>query len=339
MGKLDGIRVVDLTLFLPGPMMTQMMADEGATVLKIEPPSGDPARAMPPFADGVSIWFDALNHGKTCVALDLKTGAGAAALWELIDTADVLVEGFRPGAMARLGFDPAAVAARNPRLVYCSISAFGQTGARAHHPAHDLAVQALSGFLSVNDGADGVPVVPGVPAADVAAGLTALSAVLMALSGRQATGRGDYIDVSMFGSLLPWCAHIAGDALAGGPAPRSATQRSLGGAAFYGVYACADGRQVVLGGRETKFVRNLLDALGRPDLIALGDAAAGPAQAPLKAFLAATFLTRSRDAWTAWFDGRDIAFAPVLDFTEAFAAAPDADADGRVRPAIRFARC
>lgn len=338
MGKLVGIRVVDLTLFLPGPMMTLMMADEGASVVKVEPPGGDPARAMPPFGDAGSLWFDALNRGKTCVELDLKSDAGKTALWDLIDGADVVVEGFRPGAMARLGFDYAAVSARNPRAVYCSISAFGQTGARAHHPAHDLAVQALSGFLSVNDGADG-PVVPGVPSADVAAGLTALSAVLMALIGRAATGRGDYVDVSMFGSLLPWSAHIAADAMRGGPAPRSAEQRSLGGAAFYQVYPCKGGGHITLGGREMKFVKALLDALGRPDLIALGDAPAGAAQAPLRDFLAATFLTRTRDEWTAWFEGRDVAFAPVLDFAEAFAAAPEAVADGRVRPAIRFGQC
>lgn len=338
MGKLAGIRVVDLTLFLPGPMMTLMMADEDASVVKVEPPGGDPARAMPPFGDAGSLWFGALNRGKTCVELDLKSEAGKAALWDLIDEADVVVEGFRPGAMARLGFDYATVSARNPRVVYCSISAFGQTGPRAHHPAHDLAVQALSGFLSVNDGKDG-PVVPGVPSADVAAGLTALSAVLMALIGRAATGRGDYVDISMFGSLLPWSAHIAADAMRGGPAPRSAEQRSLGGAAFYQVYACRDGGHVTLGGREIKFVRTLLEALGRPDLIALGDAPAGPAQNPLRDFLAATFLTRTRDEWTEWFDGRDIAFAPVLDFNEAFAAAPEALVDGRVRPAIRFGQC
>ena len=316
MSRLAGLRVVDLTQFLPGPMMTLMLADQGADVVKVEPPGGDPARAMPPFIDGESVWFRNLNRGKTNVTLDLKTEAGMAALWALIDEADVFVEGFRPGVADRLGFGAAAVRARFPQLVYCSISAFGQSGAMAHHPAHDLAVQALAGFLSVNDGANGVPVVPGVPSADMAAGLTALSAVLMALLARERTGVGDTLDIAMFDSLLPWSAHIAGDALAGGAAPRSARQRSLGGAAFYQVYGCADDRHIVLGGREAKFATALLTALGRPDLIAVAAAPAGE-QGALIAFLQATFLTRTRDEWVAWFAGRDIAFAPVLDFREA----------------------
>ena len=344
MGKLSGIRVVDLSLFLPGPMMTLMMADQGADVVKVEPPGGDPARAMEPFEEGQSVWFRNLNRGKRSILLDLKDEAGKAKLWQLIEGADVFVEGFRPGAIERLGFGYAAVAARNPGIVYCSISAFGQKGAMAHHPAHDLAAQALSGFLSVNDAADGTPVVPGVPAADMAAGLTALSAVLMALIGRERSGRGDHIDCAMLDSLLPWCAHIAGDALAGGGAPRSAAQRSLGGAAFYNVYRTSDGRHVVLGGREPKFVANLLSALGRPDLIPLGEAPAGEPQAPLRAYLTEQFAARSRDEWVRWFEDKEVAFAPVLDFREALAVPHvserglivECDGAHQIAPAIRF---
>ncbi len=317
MGKLSGITVVDLTQFLPGPMMTMMMADEGATVIKIEPPAGDPARAQAPFENGQSVWFRNLNRGKSSHTLDLKTDAGRDALWALLATADVVVEGFRPGVIARLGFGYAAVAARFPRIVYCSISAFGQSGPLADHPAHDLAVQAHSGFLSVNGADDGIPAVPGVPSADMAAGLTALAGVLMALIGRDASGRGDYLDIAMFDSLLPWSAHIAGDAIMGGDSPTSSHQRSLGGAAFYNVYATADDRQIVLGGREAKFVSVLLDALGRPDLIAQGNAPAGEQQG-LTAFLRATFATRRRDEWVEWFAHKNVAFAPVLDFREAF---------------------
>jgi crotonobetainyl-CoA:carnitine CoA-transferase CaiB-like acyl-CoA transferase len=345
MGKLAGIRVIDLSMFLPGPMLTLMMADQGAEVIKVEPAAGDPARVQAPFADGHSLWFANLNRGKRSLVLDLKSEAGKAALNDLVRDADVFVEGFRPSVMARLGFGWEQVRALNPRIVYCSISAFGQTGALAHHPAHDMAVQAMAGFLSVNDGGDGQPVVPGVPSADLAAGLTGLSAVLMALIGRERTGEGDYIDVAMFDSLLPWCAHIAGGALAGGPPPRSDSQRSLGGAAFYNVYACADGRHIVLGGRELKFATSLLTALGRPDLIALAEAEAGPAQAPLIAFLRETFATRPRDAWLAFMADLDVAFAPVLDFAEALAQPHIAERgllasrDGlpQIAPAIRFA--
>lgn len=343
MGKLAGIKVVDLSQFLPGPMMTMMLADQGAEVIKVEPPAGDPARIQAPFQAGQSVWFRNLNRGKRSVTLDLKSADGKAALWALIDTADVLVEGFRPGVIDRLGFGHTAVAARNPRVIYCSISAFGQTGSLAHHPAHDMAVQALAGFLSVNDGADATPVVPGVPSADMAAGLTALSAVLMALIGREKTGRGDYVDIAMYDSMLPWCAHIAGEAITGGKAPRSASQRSLGGAAFYNIYRTADGRHVALGGREMKFVTTLLTALGRPDLIALGEAPAGE-QTALIAFLRDTFAQRSRDAWVAWFAEKDVAFSPVLDFAEALKMPHIAerhllvehDGAAQIAPAIRF---
>jgi crotonobetainyl-CoA:carnitine CoA-transferase CaiB-like acyl-CoA transferase len=320
MAKLAGITVVDLTQFLPGPMMTVMMADQGAEVIKVEPPAGDPARTQAPFdsygGEEHSVWFANLNRGKNSVALDLKSEAGKAALRDLIAGADVFVEGFRPGVMKRLGFDYDAVRAIKPDIVYCSISAFGQEGALAHHPAHDMAVQALAGFLSVNDGPDGTPVVPGVASADLAAGLTALSAVLMALIGRERTGEGAYIDTAMFDSLLPWMAHTAGSAIAGGEAPVSARQRSLGGAGFYQVYRTADGQHVVLGGREIKFARNLLTALDREDLIPLAEADAGE-QADLIAFLRKTFATKTREEWIEWFEDKDVAFSPVLTFREA----------------------
>ena len=344
MGKLSGVKVVDLSVFLPGPMMTVMMADQGAEVWKVEAPAGDPAREQGPYEAGQSVWFRNLNRGKRSVVLDLKSTEGKAYLWQLIESADVFVEGFRPGVMTRLGFDYAAVAARNPRIVYCSISAFGQEGELSHHPAHDMAVQALAGFMSVNDGPDGAPVVPGVAASDMAAGLTALSATLMALYAARESGQGDYIDCAMFDSLLPWCVHTAGSAIAGGAAPRSDSQRSLGGAGFYQVYRTKDDQHVVLGGRELKFAANLLEALGRSDLYPIADRPAGE-QTELIAFLRDTFLTRTRDEWVSWFADKDVAFSPVLDFREALDQPHVAERglwiehDGahHIAPAIRFA--
>jgi CoA:oxalate CoA-transferase len=323
-------------------MLTVMMADHGASVVKIEPVSGDPARTMQPFENNQSVWFRTTNRGKRSITLDLKSEDGKAALWTLLETADVIVDSFRPGVMHRLGFDYATVAEKFPRIVYCSISAFGQSGAWADHPAHDMAVQALGGFLSVNDGPDGKPVVPGVPSADMAASLTGLSAILMALLGREKTGRGDFVDISMLASLMPWCSHIAGDAMLGGAAPQSVLQRSLGGAAFYNVYETADEKFVVLAGREVKFAKALLTALNRLDLLPLAQADPGPAQAPLKQFLAETFKTRTRDAWTSWFAGKDIAFAPVLDFAESLhhpdvtALRRDMHGNAQIAPAFRF---
>ena len=345
MGKLSGIKVIDLSLFLPGPMLTMMMSDHGADVIKIEPPAGDPARLMEPMEAGQSVWFRNLNRGKQSLALDLKSEQGRDQLWPLLEQADVMIEGFRPGVMKRLGFDYDAVSARNPRIVYCSISAFGQEGEMAHHPAHDLAVQALTGFLSVNDGPDGMPVVPGVPSADMAAGLNGLSAVLMALIGREKTGKGDYIDVAMFDSMLPWSAHIAGSAIAGGHSPKSQSQRSLGGAAFYNVYKTADDKHVVLGAREIKFARNLLTALDRLDLLPLAEMEAGVQQAPLIAFLRETFATKTRDDWVKWFADKDVAFSPVLDFREALdqefllqrGLLVEANGAHQIAPSFRFA--
>jgi len=312
------VRVVDLSQFLPGPMLSTMMADQGADVVRIEPPAGEPSRTLGPFlANGESAWFRQTNRGKTSRTLDLKTDDGKAELWSLIEGADVLVESFRPGVVTRLGFGRDAVHERNPRIVYCSISAFGQEGPYADHPAHDLGAQALTGFLAVNDGPDGRPVVPGVAASDMAVGLTALAAISMALFARTSTGAGAYIDAAMIDALLPWCAHTAGSALVGGDAPVSDQQRSLGGAAFYDVYDTSDGRFVVLCGRELKFVRNLLEALGRPDLAELGDFERTPDQYELKEFLRAQFRTRTRDEWTEWFEHHDVAYAPVLDFAEA----------------------
>jgi CoA:oxalate CoA-transferase len=182
-----------------------------------------------------------------------------------------------------------------------------------------------------------------VPSADMAASLTALSAVLMALIGRGKSGRGDFIDCAMFDSLLPWCAHIAGDAIMGGGAPKSSEQRSLGGAALYQVYACADGKHISLGGREMKFATNLLTALDRPDLIPHAQRPAGD-QGDLIAFLRATFATKLRDEWVGWFADKDVAFAPVLNFREALDAPHIAergllieqDGGHMIAPAIRF---
>jgi crotonobetainyl-CoA:carnitine CoA-transferase CaiB-like acyl-CoA transferase len=344
MGKLTGIKVIDLSVFLPGPMMTVMMADQGAEVIKVETAAGDPSREQAPFEAGQSVWFRNLNRGKKSIVLDLKSEDGKARLWTLIDGADVFVEGFRPGVMQRLGFDYVAVSARNPRIIYCSISAFGQHGALAHHPAHDMATQALAGFLSVNDGPNGTPVVPGTASSDMAAGLTALSATLMALIGRETSGKGDYIDCAMFDSLLPWCVHTAGSAIAGGPAPVSAKQRSLGGAGLYQVYQTSDGKYVVLGGREIKFAENLLNALDRPDLIEHAKREAGE-QDELIAYLRSVFITRSRDEWVSWFADKDVAFAPILNFREALDEPHIAERglwvehDGahHIAPAIRFA--
>src|SRR5579863_7260155 len=183
--KLEGVKVLDLSVFLPGPYLTLAMADHGAEVIKIEPPGeGDPGRAIG-LSDGpTTVFFRNLNRGKKSIVLNLKDAADREALLTLCETADVFVESFRPGVAQRLGVDYETVSARNPRIVYCSISAFGQTGPYRDRPAHDLAVEAISGVLSLNEGRDGVPTIPGIAAADMLAGLQGLAGVLMALLRR-----------------------------------------------------------------------------------------------------------------------------------------------------------
>ncbi|MEO1687998.1 MAG: CoA transferase [Pseudomonadota bacterium] len=319
--KLSGVRVLDLSMFLPGPHLTMMMADHGADVIKVEPPSGEPVRELGYRApDGASVWFRNTHRGKRSVVLDLKTDAGREALLTLAETADVFVEAFRPGVVDRLGVGPQAVRARNPRLVYLSIAAFGQTGPWARRPAHDPAIQALAGTSSMNLGSDDAPTMMGVPAADLASSLMGFGAVCMALLRRESTGRGDVVDLSMHDALMAWLPNVTGPVFAEGRAPVAKQERSLGGSAFLNHYRTADDLWVCLGGVEHKFVRNLLNALHRPDLIPAAEGPPGDAQAPVMAFLRETFATRTRAEWEAWFEGRDICFAPVLDLAEAFAS-------------------
>jgi crotonobetainyl-CoA:carnitine CoA-transferase CaiB-like acyl-CoA transferase len=315
--KLQGIRVLDLSQFLPGPHLTMMMADHGAEVVKIEPPAGEPVRQVGLQQNGHSVWFRNTHRNKRCVQLNLKDEAARQAFLRLAEGADVIVEAFRPGVVDRLGIGYAAVKALNPGIVYCSISAFGQSGPMAHHPAHDLAVQAEAGLLSVNLGADGQPAMPGLPAADMAASLMALSAILMALLRRHDTGAGDFIDIAMYDSLLAWTPNVMGPVFAEDRAPVARDERSWGGAAFYNLYATADGRHVALAGSEPKFVHALLAALGRPELAPLALQPPGAGHEPVRAFLRRAFGERTLAQWCGFLAPLDLAWAPVRNLHEA----------------------
>jgi crotonobetainyl-CoA:carnitine CoA-transferase CaiB-like acyl-CoA transferase len=317
--KLANLRVIDLSSFLPGPYLTMTLADHGAEVIKIEAPGeGDPGRHVG-LSDGPStVFFRNFNRGKKSVVLDLKSPEGRDLLLDLCETADVLVETFRPGVADRLGIGPAAVQARNPRIVYCSISAFGQTGPYRDRPAHDLALEAMSGALSLTLGADGRPAMPAVPAADQLSALQALSAILMALLRRETTGRGDVIDIAMHDAMLAACANIVGPTFAENRQPVAKHERTTGGAAFYQVYETRDGRHIVLAGQERKFVENLLRALDRPDLVALCLEGPGPHQRPVIEFLQGVFRGKTLAEATAWLSGLDVCFGPVNTLPEAF---------------------
>jgi crotonobetainyl-CoA:carnitine CoA-transferase CaiB-like acyl-CoA transferase len=346
--KLEGVRVVDLSLFLPGPHFTMMMADHGAEVIKVEPPGeGEPNRHLGAREGDFSVYFRNTHRGKKSLCLNLKDPAAREALLRLAATADVFVEAFRPGVVDRLGVGYRDVAARNPRIVYCSVSAFGQTGPYRDRPAHDLATEAIAGVVSLNLGNDGEPTMPHMPAADMAASMLALSGVLMALLKREKTGRGDYLDIAMHDAVLAWTPNVTGDVFALKRAPIVKHERTFGGSAFYRIYRTKDDRHVVLGAQELKFVRNLLGELGRPDLVAPCERGPGPHQAPVIAFLAGVFATKTQADWVDWFAGRDIGFAPVKDLREAFddpqVAARgmrlvDTEGHEHIGPPIRFAR-
>jgi crotonobetainyl-CoA:carnitine CoA-transferase CaiB-like acyl-CoA transferase len=315
--KLKGLTVVDLSVFLPGPYLTMALADHGARVIKVEAPGGDPGRHIG-VADGPStVFFRNLNRGKESVVIDLKSDAGRAHLLRLCQTADVFVESYRPGVMTRLGVDYAAVSKVNPRIVYCSISAFGQDGPYRDRPAHDLATMALAGALSITLGRDGAPAMPGVAVADIVSALQALSGVLMALYRREQTGRGDHIDVAMHHAALAALPNVMGPAMAHLPQPDPKHERTTGGSAFYQIYETADGRHLVLGAQEMKFVETLLARLGRPDLAPLCAQGPGSHQAPVIAFLRGIFIDEPLAHWRHWFEDMDVSFAPVNTLREA----------------------
>ena len=317
--KLDGVRVLDLGLFLPGPQASQLMADHGAEVIKLEPPGeGDPGRHIGLGENGHCVFFRNLNRGKKSVSLNLKTPEGLEAVLRLAESVDVMIEAFRPGVAKRLGVDYESVRARNPRIIYCSISAFGQTGPLSKVPAHDLAVEAHAGITSVSLGQDDQPAMPPVPIADFAAASMGLAGILMALYRREKTGLGDFIDIGMHDSALSWLPNVTGPVFVEKRNPIPKHERSWGGSAFYRIYRTQDGRHVVLGAQEIKFVRSLLTEWGRPELVALCELGPGPHQQPVAEFVQSMFMTKTQADWVEWFSARDIGFAPVKSLREAF---------------------
>jgi formyl-CoA transferase len=218
---LAGVRVVDLTRVMTGPYCTMMLGDMGADIIKVEMPGkGDDTRAWgPPFVEGESTYFLSVNRNKRSIALDLKTDAAKGALWRLIDSADVLVENFSPGTAGRLGFGYDEVKERNPRIIYASISGFGQTGPSSQRTAYDLIVQGMSGMMSVTGHQEGQPTKLGVPIADITAGMFAAYAIAAALYGRTQSGTGQYVDVSMLGGQIALLTYQAGIYFTTGEAP------------------------------------------------------------------------------------------------------------------------
>ncbi len=315
--KLDGITCLDLSLFLPGPTVSQLMSDHGARVIKIESlGEGEPNRHIGQRRGGETVYFACTHRGKESLSLNLKAPEGLEIFMALARQADVIIESFRPGVVKRLGVDYDAVCSVRPDIVYASISAYGQSGPLVADPAHDLAVEAMCGLLSNNVDDAGKPVMPAMPAGDMLAATLTLSGILMALLRRRDTGEGDYLDVAMMDSILACMPNSMGAVFADKRPPEPRSERIWGGNALYRIYETADGGHITLGGSEMKFARNLLTALGRPDLIPLCELPPGEGQLPVVTFLTETFKRRSRDEWTEFLGALDVCAAPVNDLRQ-----------------------
>jgi crotonobetainyl-CoA:carnitine CoA-transferase CaiB-like acyl-CoA transferase len=315
---LQGIRVLDLSRMLPGPYCSMMLADLGAEVIKIEEPKiGDPTRHSPPLIDGQSAAFIQVNRNKKSIALDLKQPQGRDIFLKLASTADCVLEQFRPGVVDRLGINYATVAEANPRIVYCSLTGFGQNGPHRERSGHDLNYLALSGVLALTTDERGKPVIPGVQVADLAGGMVAGFAILAALLARERTGRGQYVDVSMFDVMLsmlpiPAAHHFAGKTINVGG------KYALSGAyPFYNVYETSDGKFMTLGALEPKFWTNFCLRVGRDDLISR-QFDSGEHREKLFEEVTAIFEARTQIEWVELMRDADCCCEPVLSMSEAF---------------------
>jgi alpha-methylacyl-CoA racemase len=319
-GPLAGIRVLDLTRLLPGPVCTLHLADLGADVIKIEDTrAGDYARAIGAVPGKLSAFYRLVNRNKRSLALDLKDARGHAAFLALARGADIVVEGFRPGVMTALGLDYPVVAAVNPRIVYCSLSGYGQDGPRAQAAGHDINYLGYAGVLDQTGVRGGLPALSNVQIADLLGGATtAAIGILAAVVGALRTGRGRYIDVAMADASFAQQIFALAALEENGRLDARGDALLTGGVPCYGVYPTQDGRFLAVGALEEKFWRALCVAIGRPDLIA-GQFARGAEGDRVRAELEAIFARASRADWVDRLAGVDCCVTPVLTLAEALA--------------------
>ncbi len=326
---LSNLRVLDLTRLLPGAYATQMLADLGADVLKIEEPVvGDYARNMPPLVNGVGAAFFALNRGKRSAAINLKHPGGRDALLRLAEQSDVLIEGFRPGVLARLGLGHETLAQANPRLTICAITAYGQEGPYRTRAGHDLNYIGYAGLLSHLKPPGQPPTLPGTQLADIAGGaMMAVIGILAALVGRQATGQGRIIDVAMLDGTIALLPLIAASILRGEPEPLPGEALLAGALPGYNIYATADGRYVTVAALEPKFWEELCRRLHRPDLIAHQFPQTEGERDSTIQELEAIFGTRTLAEWMEQLADADVCVGPVSTVEEALES-PQLEARG-----------
>jgi crotonobetainyl-CoA:carnitine CoA-transferase CaiB-like acyl-CoA transferase len=294
MQPLAGLLVLDFSTLLPGPLATLLLAEAGAQVIKIERPGGDELRAYEPRFDGQGAMFALLNRGKQSLVLDLKQASDQARLAPLLGRADVIVEQFRPGVMARLGLGYERVRASNPRIVYCSITGYGQSGPRAKEAGHDINYIGTTGLLALQPGPPDRPGVPPALVADIGGGsLPAVINILLALRRRDATGQGCHLDIAMSDTMFTFAAHALAAGFAAGEFPPPGGARLTGGSPRYQLYPTADGRLVACGALEERFWLAFCRAIGLPAQFI--DDARDPAAS--KAAVAAIIASRSAQDW------------------------------------------
>jgi CoA:oxalate CoA-transferase len=329
---LDGLRVLDFTRVLAGPMATALLADLGAEVIKIEPPGGDDYRAIGPMKNGASALFTVMNRNKKSVVLDLKQSAAIEVVKQLAARVDVAIENFRPGVAGRLGIGPDALRAVNPRLVYVSVSGFGQSGPLAHRPAYDIIIQAMSGLMEATGRSDGDPTLVGEAVSDVVSGIFASWATLAALHQAARTGKGQHVDVAMFDATLAFLVtSVARYVFTGMPPRRTGNRHPL--SAPFGVYRARDGYFALAVLNERLFAA-LAGVIGQPELTAdarfATDALRSEHEPALRAIIETWAGTRDVEEIVAHIDAAGVPVAPLWNVAQALDS-PQARARGVLR--------
>jgi crotonobetainyl-CoA:carnitine CoA-transferase CaiB-like acyl-CoA transferase len=315
---LEGYRVLDLSAIYPGSLCTMILADLGAEVLKIESPAGgEPGRSIPPLVKKTGVLFHMLNRNKKSVTLDVRNPRGREVLLRLVERADVFVENTRPGNLGKIGLGYEDVVKINPRIVYCSITGFGQDGPLRDIPAHDINFLALSGILGLIGEKGRAPAIPDIQIAGAGAGgMNAAMGVIASLLRRERTGKGQYIDAAILDGLVPYLTLSMCQFMHNGKQPRRGESLFSGGYAFWNVYRTKEGRYISLGCWEKKYWENFCRAVNREDL-AREQHAPPPRQNEIIDEVRSIFMAKTRDEWLEALDPSDICYAPVNSLKEA----------------------
>ncbi len=315
--------MLDLSRVLAGPFCSMTLADLGAEVIKVEMPgTGDDTRAYPPFIGSQSSYFMSTNRNKRSITLDLKAEEGQEVLHRLAAMSDVVIENFRPGVTSRLAADYATLSKLNPRLIYCSISSFGQTGPYAERPGYDLIIQGMGGLMGITGEPNGPPVRIGVAITDIGAGMWATIAILAALKARERDGAGQYLDISMMDGSVAWMTYVAGNYFATGKVPpkMGSAHPSI---VPYQAFVASDGKSILIGGGNDRLFVGLCEGLGLSDLPKdpryIGNENRVKNKGTLIPLLEERFREKPRDEWIKILEALGVPIAPVYTIDEIFA--------------------